>query len=309
VLVWCRFPNLASQSLGHLWNSALGLLLVTGLFLGLTPPLGKLAAEAGIPPLLWAFVISFGAGGILFCLEAARRHPFVITGPRLRYFAITAVLSYALPNVLMFSAIPHLGAGYTSVMFTLSPVITTLLSFLLRVHRPNPQGVLGIAIGFLGALMVATTRGQIGQPAALSWIVLGLLIPLSLAAGNIYRSIDWPEGAGPLDLAIGSHLAAAALLFMALLIEGSANAIPRLAEIPHLVLAQVAVAASMFTLFFRLQFVGGPVYLSQIGYVGAAVGLLLGVLALGERYAFFTWAGAAIVALGVVITTRARGQS
>jgi drug/metabolite transporter (DMT)-like permease len=286
----------------------LGLLLVTGLFLGLTPPLGKLAAEAGIPALLWAFVVSFGAGGVLLCLQGMRRSPLVITGRRLRYFVITAVLSYALPNVLMFSAIPHLGAGYTSVMFTLSPVITTLLTFLLGVHRPNAQGVLGIAIGFLGALMVATTRGQIGQPAALSWIVFGLLIPLSLAAGNIYRSMDWPEGAGPLDLAIGSHLAAAAMLLMALLIDGSASAMPRLVDIPLLVLAQIAVASSMFTLFFRLQMVGGPVYLSQIGYVGAAVGLLLGVLALGERYALLTWAGAAIITLGVVITTRARGQ-
>ena len=42
----------------HLWNSALGLLLVTGGLLGLTLPFGKIATEAGIPAILWAFVIS-----------------------------------------------------------------------------------------------------------------------------------------------------------------------------------------------------------------------------------------------------------
>ena len=36
--------------------------------------------------------------------------------------------------------------------------------------------------------------------------------------------------------------------------------------------------------FFRLQAVGGPVYLSQIGYVAAAVGLFSGTLFLGESY-------------------------
>ena len=90
----------------------------------------------------------------------------------------------------MFSAIPHLGAGYTGIMFTLSPVITLVLSILLGVRRPNLLGVAGIVIGFAGALIVALTRGEAGQPAALFWVVVGLLIPVSLAAGNIYRTFD-----------------------------------------------------------------------------------------------------------------------
>jgi drug/metabolite transporter (DMT)-like permease len=71
-------------------------------------------------------------------------------------------------------------------------------------------------------------------------------------------------------------------------------------------LTQVAVAATMFGLFFRLQLIGGPVYLSQIGYVAAAVSLLLGVLFLDERYALSTWLGAGIVTMGVIMTTKAR---
>jgi drug/metabolite transporter (DMT)-like permease len=65
----------------------------------------------------------------------------------------------------------------------------------------------------------------------------------------------------------------------------------------------------MFAFFFRLQLVGGPVYLSQIGYVAAAVGLVIGVVFLDESYALLTWLGAAIIALGVSITTKARGTS
>ena len=48
-----------------LWDSALGLLVVTGGLLGLTLPFGKLATAAGVPAMVWAFVISLGAGGVL----------------------------------------------------------------------------------------------------------------------------------------------------------------------------------------------------------------------------------------------------
>ena len=65
----------------------------------------------------------------------------------------------------------------------------------------------------------------------------------------------------------------------------------------------------MFAFFFRLQAVGGPVYLSQIGYVAAAVGLGSGVLFLGERYRLLTWAGAAIIVVGVILTTRAQSNN
>ncbi len=62
----------------------------------------------------------------------------------------------------------------------------------------------------------------------------------------------------------------------------------------------------MFALFFRLQAVGGPVYLSQIGYVAAALGLVSGTLFLGEHYPPLTWIGAAVIAAGVAMTTRAQ---
>jgi putative NADH-flavin reductase/drug/metabolite transporter (DMT)-like permease len=290
----------------HIWDSAFGLLLVTGALLGVTPPLGKLATAAGVPALTWSFVISFGAGGILLCVLLARRGSVGFAAPKLRYFFITAMISYAIPNIVMFSAIPHLGAGYTAIMFTLSPVITLGLSILLGVRRPDRLGIAGIAVGFVGAVLVATTRGEVGQPAELSWVFIGLLIPVSLAAGNIYRTMDWPDGSTPLELAAGSHLAAASMLLAGILVVGDAGAFMLLSEIPILVVAQVAAASIMFAFFFRLQAVGGPVYLSQIGYVGAAVGLAAGVLFLGENYAPLTWIGAVIVAIGVIMTTRLR---
>lgn len=292
-----------------LWNSAIGLLVVTGGLLGLTLPFSKIATGAGMPPILWALVISAGAGGVLFVVLLLRRHRFQPSAGKLRYFAIAAAISYAIPNLLLFSAIPHLGAGYTGIMFTLSPVVTLVLSMLLGIRRPNLLGVAGIAVGFVGAVMVALTRGEAGHPAELHWVAVGLLVPFCLAAGNIYRTYDWPHGSGPIELAVGSHLAAAAMLAAGLLVTGEGGSLGMLAGMPLLVLAQVASASAMFAFFFRLQAVGGPVYLSQIGYVGAAVGLIAGTLVLGERYQLLTWLGAAIITLGIVMTTMAQSRT
>ncbi|MER9733104.1 DMT family transporter [Mesorhizobium sp. M0217] len=291
-----------------LWESALGLLVVTGGLLGLTLPFGKLATAAGVPAMVWAFVISFGAGGVLLCALLANGERMRLTSHRLRYFFITAAVSYAVPNLLMFSAIPHLGAGYTGIMFTLSPVITLVFSILLGVRRPNMLGSIGIAVGFIGAVMVAVTRGEAGQPADFFWVLVGLLIPVSLAAGNIYRTVDWPEGTGPIELAVGSHLASATLLLIGILALFGLSAFAPLGAVPLVVVAQVASASAMFAFFFRLQAVGGPVYLSQIGYVAAAVGLFAGTIFLGEHYQLLTWAGAVIITIGVIITTKAQSQ-
>src|SRR5690606_178723 len=120
------------------------------------------------------------------------------------------------------------------IMYCLSPVFTLLMSVLLGIRRPIGLGMAGIGVGFVGALMVAATRGEAGQPAGLVWVVLGLFVPLFLAVGNIYRSFDWPEDAGPIELAVGSHLAAAFILLVALAATGLAASLPLLAEMPGL---------------------------------------------------------------------------
>ena len=288
------------------WNSALGLLLVTGGLLGLTLPLGKIGAANGVEPLVWAFLISAGAGVILAFAMLARRDSFKLTGGKIRYFLIAGTISYAVPNVLVFLSLPRLGAGFTGIMFTLSPIVTLLLSVLFRMRRPGMLGVAGIATGFAGALIVASTRGTLDAPAGLGALLLGFCIPLMLAAGNIYRTLDWPADAGPLELAVGSHLAAALVLLMAGLTPLAGFDLSRLSAVPLPAIVQALSSAGMFVFFFRLQAVGGPVYLSQIGYVAAAIGLLSGTLFLGEVYSLTTWAGALVIGLGVAMTTAAQ---
>ena len=282
------------------------LLLAVGTLLGLNFPLGKLAQAAQVPAVLWAALISLGASTLLGAWLLLRRRPVVCDAQHARYFVITALVSYALPNMLVLAAMAHLGSGPTAMMFTLSPLFTALLSRLAGLRAPARLEYWGIAIGFGGALLVALARGEAGRPAAWLWVGVGLLIPLLLALGNVYRSLDWPPRADGTWLAVGSHGVAALLLLALCALTGAWRGLPALAGVPWLAAAQVAAAVLMFPLFFRLQALGGPVLLSQIGTVGAGVGVAVGAGLLGERYPPLVWGGVALIALGIGLTVWAR---
>ena len=291
-----------------IWNSAIGLLLMTGGLLGLTLPLGKLAGGAGVPPVVWAMLISAGAGFVLLAAWVLRGGKVRFDHGRWRYYLISGALSFAIPNALMFAAMPHLGAGYVGIMYTLTPMLTLLISVMLGVRRPRALGVAGIMVGFVGAFLVALTRGEAGQPASLGWVAVGLSMPFFLSAANVYRTVDWPADADPIELAAGSHVASALMLaLVAIFVSGPASLVT-LADVPLLTLVQAATAAALFAFYFRLQVVGGPVYLSQIGYIAAAVGLASGALVLGEVYPMLTWMGAAVIMVGVAMTTVSQGR-
>ncbi len=284
-------------------NRPLLLLLGTGAALGLNFPLGKLAMAAGISPGLWAALISAGAGLVMLLIVAVTERRDLSRTSTLWFAIVSGFLSYVVPSALTYTVIPKIGSGLAAIMFALSPVVTALLSVIFRVRPPNLISIFGIVIGLAGAGIIIFTRNTDFSGGAASWILLALLIPLFLGAGNVYRTVAWPFGASPRKLAAHTNLAA--VPFLALLVyaqTGTIDVMP-LASIPALVALQLVVSTIMFLMFFRLQQVGGPTYLSQIGYVAAAVGVVVGVFYFGETYPKSVWVGAGIIAIGIAFST------
>jgi drug/metabolite transporter (DMT)-like permease len=167
---------------------------------------------------------------------------------------------------------------------------------------------LGIIVGLTGAVTIILARNAGFHAEQTRWLLLAALIPVFLGAGNVYRSLAWPRGAGPMRLAATINLAAVLPLLALAWATGGLNLAP-LAAIPGIVAGQLVGATIMYLTFLRLQAVGGPTYLSQIGYVAAVVGVGVGVSFLGERYPPMVWAGIAVVALGIGLTTLAQARA
>ena len=289
-------------------NSPLFLLIGVGATLGLNFPLGKLAMAAGVNPALWACFISLGAGlSLLIIISVAKSKSSSnapgATASRARFAVISGVLSYVVPNTLTYLVIPKLGSGLAAIMFALSPVATAFLSLVFRVRPPSALEITGIAVGLVGALVIIFARNHDFGADNDLWIFAALLIPVFLAMGNIYRTLGWPKDARPQELASLTNLAAVPFfLVAAFLLTGTIDLAP-FTTIPHVVVLQLAASTAMFLMLFRLQEIGGPTYLSQVGYVAAAVGVFIGVVYFGETYPLDVWLGAGVIAVGIALST------
>ncbi len=294
---------------GRMREAAL-LLVGCGICLGATLPLQKLAAAAGVPPASWVFVSTLGAS-ILLTIGAVAMGRAPSARHRI-YYLVAALISFVVPNLIIFVVIPKVGAGLAGMMFALSPILTLTIASLVARRLPPLLGVVGIVVGLAGVLVIITFRGDgAGSDASLGWVLLALCIPVCLASGNVYRSHNWPAGADSLSLASAINIVAAGLLFAAVFASGEGiDGLARVLGVPGLITAQIVATGANLAMFFRLQQVGGPVYLSQIGYAAAAVGLVAGTFILEERYPPATWAGAVVVVIGVALVTwsQARGR-
>ncbi len=278
------------------------LLLISGTLIGLKFPLGKLAAEAGVSPLIWAGLISLGVILLLLPVQLATRSLRLPSAQVMRYTMVSATISFVAPNLLLFTVIPQVGAGHTGLMFALSPVFTLLLASMLGMRTPGWLGRAGIAIGLLGAALVSLSRGSELEGPDLRWLLAAAAIPVALAAGNVYRSRYWPLGVPPNTLAFWAHTFSGSLFLLMVLVSRGRLPIEEIRPVAGIVLVQMLISGLNFPFFYRLQRDGGPVLLSQIGYVAAAVSLIAATLVLGERYSLMTWLGAGVIAIGILAT-------
>ena len=86
------------------------------------------------------------------------------------------------PQSVVFSAMPHLGAGYMGIMYALADV-HAILSVIFRVRKPNLWACSSSASP---APCSSTTRGEAGAGLA-NLVGIGLTLPVLLACGNVYH--------------------------------------------------------------------------------------------------------------------------
>jgi len=298
---------------------ALILLATNGFLVALMLSLAKVAVSEGMPAITYAFWQSMLAGSMLWALakltqamekkalatpvthaELNKSQNQPSRSHLLRYFLISGLSGVALPNVLAFMLVNKLGAGMTAILYALPPLFTLLGSSFLGQERLTRPKLSGILIAVAGCIWIVSLRYPQLDLAPLHWIAWGLVIPLSLAAGNIYRSLDWPDGASPLPLASGMLFGATLLIAGHAMLNGlSLNILHFDNKLITILGIQGLVTAATYLCFFKLQQMTGPLYVSQTGAVAAVFGLVLGNLYFNEAYPMWIWLAVLIVLFGL----------
>ena len=287
----------------QLWWIPLLCLLVGGALLGIATNLAKFAVEIGLTPLAFLFWSISGAAIILSIVAYMRDEVLAPSARSFEYYVIAALVSVAGSNLIFFSAIPHVGAGFVALIISLPPLLTYLAALVINIERFNIWRAFGVAAALAGAGVLAARKFSAPE-ASVIWIALALCGPVLLAIGNIYRSLRWPDDASPIALAPGMLIAAAIMLGLVGLLPGFTLAIPAATALPiGLIVLQASIFAGQFLLLFVLQKTGGPVLLSLLGAVGAVVGVPVAVFLQGEAIPEGLVLGGSLIALGVALVT------
>lgn len=289
-------------------NSAL-LLIASGVLVGLGFPLAKLATQSPMPAPLWVMLNSIGASIALFMVLMSNRGLRWFSYHEFRYAVISGPITFAGPSILVFTVVPEVGAAFSGILFSLSPLFTLLFARICGVERLSARRSLGVAIGLCGAVGISISKGAISPSGQFIWLALAFSIPILLAFGNLYRTLDWPENSPPELLAFWSHIAssitylALTLLYQWLPFADKGSFWTSL--VSDLSLGQLILGGLTAPLVFRLQRIGGPVMISQIGYVAAGTSMVIATLFLAERYPLFSWLSTTTIFVGLAITISA----
>ncbi|MBN9021715.1 MAG: EamA family transporter, partial [Rhizobiales bacterium] len=207
------------------------LLFAAGFFIGLIFPLGRMAGEAGIPPLVFASLAAAGAAAVLAAVTVASGQGLPLDRRTLLYALVAGQLTFAIPFGMLVAVIPHLGSGIPAILQSLAPVATLGIVLAIGLERWNLLRALGLATGMAGALIILLGRnaGALDADAGPGWYLAALVTPVALAAGNVYRTTSWPAGQGALPLATLTLAAAALGLGVAVALGALAGGVPAVA--------------------------------------------------------------------------------
>ena len=276
-------------------------LLLLGTIWGATPAFVKHLGSIGWPPMLIGACAGAGSALVLLFVCRLRGIRVPLTRAHLLHYAVSGLFGLALANLVGFTSLQHVPAGFFSLLVPLSPMLTVLGAAALGMERATRGRVVGTALGLSGVLLAMSPGAALPDPAMLPWALLAALTPACYAASNLMAVRLAPQGTPPLALATGT-LAAGALQAAAFAAALGQLQVPDPDGLPVAAL-QAACTAGAFMLYFRSLGAHGGVVTSQTGYVVTLTGIAWGWVLFGERPGWLTIPAAALVFAGLALVT------
>lgn len=283
----------------------LALLVFNGLIIASMYALAKAVLTQDVAPatiILWQVVPS---AVVLFVVASALGQRPKFTAGLLRYYLTAGLLGLIVPYAITYEALQHLPTGVVGIAGSLSALMTYVFARIAGMEMPSVNRFAGLLLGMAGVLAIILPKGALPAPGMTAWVVVALLAPLSLAAGNVYRSSHWPAGGKPLAMAAGMLLTQTVVAAALAMATGSELLPPTGNYGVCAALAAVGLLSSLFYLTaFELQKRAEPVFISQLGYIISLGSLLIGITVFGERPSIWIWIAVIAIVSGIALVTR-----
>ncbi len=230
---------------------------------------------------------------------AVLRRIFVVS------FSITTVSSG-----LLIVGVNRVPAGVASLVASTMPLFTAILAFFLMGVAVSRLGLIGLAVGFTGTVVLASPSLR-GETAAVGIAAL-VVSALAWAFGNVF--LKWKDFAGttPIML-VGVQLAmsAAVLVPFALLVEGAGRTDWSVGLLVPLLYAAIPANAVTFALMAMVAQRASPTQAAATAYLIPVFGVFFGWIIRDEVLGFTELVGGTLVVAGVyaLVTSTARAAA
>ena len=279
------------------------LLAVTSLVWGAAYVFIREGIVFGASPLAFASARYLLSAAAFAVLASARKEAF----PSRRAFLVSAsvggILIIGLYGGFLYWGEQYTTGGYAAVLASTAPLLTVAAGFfLLTSERLGTRGLIGMAIGFVGATVLVYPQ-LIGTNALGSW--QGPLFVLAAMACTAVGTVVLRRiGRGPQGLwQIGTQFMVAGLLLGAAAIAiPSSSALPLTSGVIAM-LALLVLFSSVVGYFgyFSLHHRVGPVRANVVAYLAPLVGVAVGTGLFSEPVTLWEVAGVAVVLGGVTL--------
>jgi drug/metabolite transporter (DMT)-like permease len=263
----------------------------------------KMAAAAGTPPLAQGFWQSLGGGLLLLIILALKGRKLALGRRHLLSYLVIGALAVGVPMSLLTYAAPHLPGGLQTIVLALSPPLTYFLGMLARIERFRVLGLLGLAFGFAGVLIIIVGLGlEESAPDAWRWFALSLIAPMLFACSNLAAALLRPPLSSSLSMAAGMLVGSSAMLIPIMAIAGQASVPTGAGAIAALIAA--AINAVFFVLFFEIIRLAGPTFFAQFNYLAVLAGVGWSIAIFGEGLSIYFFVAMLLMFAGVSLSAR-----
>ena len=213
---------------------------------------------------------------------------------------------YYLASFLDFAGLAYITASLERLILYLNPTLVLLFGWLLYRRRITRVQMAGMAISYLGVLLVFGHEVTLGQGAAEAWGALLVFASAVSYAAYLVASGEFVKRLGSLRL-VGLATSVACLLCIAqYLVLRPVGAVFDVA--PQVIWlsvlnASVCTALPVLAVMMAIERIGAPMA-AQTGMVGPMSTILMGVVILGEPFTPWIAAGTLLVIAGIFVFTR-----
>lgn len=255
-----------------------------------------------LPPLTVVFLrVALAAVALwLFVIVIGLRPPMTIGA--WTAFLIMGLLNNVIPFTLIVWGQIHITSGLASILNATTPLFAVIVAgILLADERTTPMKLVGVVIGFVGAILMIgpSALSGLGADVFAQIAVLGAAISYAFAGvfGRRFKAI----GIDPVVTAAGQVTASAVVLApVAVYIDRPFSLdIPSISTVAAIICLAILSTAVAYILYFRILASAGATNLLLVTFLIPISAILLGSFVLGESLELIHFLGMALIGFGL----------